>query len=64
MENLSTAVVTRTKGKLPEPEIDHSFTEEQNYSECITGTSLQLQDTSLLSINEKKILVLTDTSTP
>ena len=64
MEDLSTTVVTPTKGKLSEPEIEHSFAEDQNHSECIAGPSSQLQGTLLLSINEKKILVPTDTSTP
>ena len=54
----------QTKGKLPEPEIDHSFAEDQNHSECIAGPSLPLQGTSLLTIKDKPILVLTDTSTP
>ena len=63
MEDLSTAVVTPTKGKFPEPEIDHSFAEDQNHSECIAALSSQLQSTSLLSINEKKLLVPMDTST-
>ena len=64
MEDLSTLTVTPPKGKLPEPETDHSFTEDQNHSDCTTGPSSQLQDTSLLSINENEILVLTDASTP
>ena len=63
MEDLSTAVVTPTKGKFPEPEIDHSFAEDQNHSECIAALSSQLQSTSLLSTNEKKLLVPMDTST-
>ena len=58
MEDLSTAVVTPTKGKLPVPQIDHSFAEDQNHSECIAGPSSQQQGTSL-STNEKIILVLT-----
>ena len=62
-EDLSTAVVTPTKGKLPEPQIDHSFAKDQNHSECIAGPSLQLQGTSLLT-NGKTIVVPTDTSTP
>ena len=54
----------QTKGKLPEPEIDHSFVEDQNHSECIAGPSLPLQGTSLPTIKDKPILVPTDTSTP
>ena len=32
MEDLVIAAVTPTKGKLPEPEIDHSVTKDQNNS--------------------------------
>ena len=63
MDDFSTAVVTPTNGKLPEPEIDHSLTEDQNPSECIAGPSSQLQGTSLLT-SKKTILAPTDTSTP
>ena len=63
VEDLYTAVVTPTKGKLLEPEIGHSFVKNQNCSECIAGPLSQLQGTSLLT-KAKTILVLTDTSRP
>lgn len=52
--DLSTAMITPTKRKLPEPEIDHSIIEDQNHSDWITGLLPQMQGTTWLSHNEKK----------
>ena len=59
-EDLLTVMVTPTKSKLSQSEINHLLAKPQNNSESIISPYLQLQGTSLLSNSKKEIIVLMD----